>query len=684
MKIKHGVNSASFRFDGSSIKVLGPTEGAPPSEGFATLPGFVPIARWDIWPGETVVDGSTFRPGLIAYSPNGIEKVVFTCNGTDYTVTEMSTNPDSGQLEYFPEINTTGMSALAQPVEVTAAVHDNNGELVEFDQMPYPFLDGEGNTTNPQSNGANRPGEVSTPFRCVASSPEVVWIAPEGHTPSDSGATKGSEANPYYYSGTGLSAFEQLIVAYRPSADNYVEITTPLQIRMHPGTYGSADLSVDTWPYRSHPITAQWSFVNTGATSEVVINRQILIYQRSVISFDNVTFDASDPTGTGSEVSSDIWIYKTDSQSAVVIFKSCQINGYKLETVRINGVDVENWPRLVMPTQLCVNARPFFVGCQLEHGRPDLPWSRSCRINKAAHDCASGAFHVGLTIVDCSPVNVPFGAWSDIHADNWQAFNEGGIFSNVILRDWKLYRFYGQGPFFSGSTEEFKRVAIIDCDFGLDNTEGSESGIADGVFIPDPAVTVTDGSPYNGTGYAVDQYDGHKQGDPSLWTPEDGYNNDRIQIWQFEQRLNILPGSTLEDGSISIQGKLTDFYISGCTIFSRSQMKHRSFTSISDPTAILGTRVVFEDNFDENGKFLIPGSDFANSLDDRGTFKGLVADPTYLSSYGLSQPDLTTPYSQWVAEQTKLEGDPYISKYTTGAIYRTTTGLNRKTQYPGT
>ena len=674
MKIKNGANTAYPLFGSSAVTARYLGESA--LEGFTQIQSFVPIARWDIWPGETIVEGSTFRPGLIAYSPNGIEKVVFTCNGTTYNVTDVATNPDSGQLEYFPEIDTTGMSALFQPIEVTAVVHDNNGEQISFDQTPIPF-----GAVDPQGASAIRPGEVSTPFRCVASSPSVVWIAPEGHVPADAGATKGTEANPYKYEGTGNSAVEQLVEAYRPSTTNYVEISTPLEIRMHSGTYGSLDLNVDSWNLNSHPITAQWAFVNTGATSQVVINRQINITQKSLVSFENVTFDASDPTGTGSEASWEMYIYKSSSQESIVVFRSCKINGYKSETVRINGIDINNWPRMVIASDLVINARAFFADCEVEHGRPNLPWSRSCRINKAAHDCTGGVFHVGLTLVDCSSINVPFASWSDIHMDNWQNFAAGGTISNVILKDWKLYRYYGQGPFFSGNTEEFKRVAIIDCDFGLDNTEGSESGIADGIFIPNPAVTVTDGSPYNGTGYAVDQYDGYAQGDPSTWTPADGYDNTLILTRQNEQRLNLAPG-TSSNGVVQTQGKLTDFYIKGCTIFSRSLITQRDFTSAFDPTAILGIRVIFEDNFDENGKMFVPGTDFANSYDDRGTFKRLRVDPEFFASYSLEVPNLTSPYSQWEAAQTTKDG--FISYYTTGTVYRTTTGLNENTQYPGT
>lgn len=664
--VKLGSSSATFKFGESG-------------SGFETLAGFEPVARWDIWPGETITEGSTFRPGLIAYSPNGIEKVVFTCNGTDYTVTDMATNPDSGQEEYFPAIDTTGMSGL---VEVTAVVHDNNGQQITFDQLPAPF-----GTVDPQDATSESPGEVSVPFRCVSSAPEVVWIAPEGHIPADEFAAPGTEDNPYQWSGNfqdgdpekpDPSAVEQIIAAYRPSSTNFDHITTPLNIQMHPGTYTNFDLEVNTWNYTSHDILAKWSFVNPGLASAVVINRQFQITQKSIISFRNVTIDASDPVGDGSEAASNMWFYKSNAES-VAIFDSCVINGYKLETVRINGSDVNNWPRLVIANELVDDAKAFFVDCVIEHGRPSLPWSRSCRINKAAHDCAGGSFHVGLTIVDCSPVNVPSAYISDIHCDNWQGFNAGETFSNVILRDWKLYRFYGQGPFFSGNTAEFKRVAIIDCDFGLDNTEGAETGIADGFYMPDPAVTEPGVSPYNGTGYAVDLYGG-TQGQP--W--DGSYDNSRLDNWALEQRLNIVPGTGTVNGndlSIDLQGELTDWYVKGCTIFSRSQMKLRGFTSTFHPTAINGTRVVFEDNFDEDGKLFIPGSDFTESKDDRSTFKALVLDDTYLQpTHTVDAPDLTTPYSSWTATATPEPG--YVSVYTTGAIYRTTTGLDPDTQYP--
>jgi len=688
MRIRKGQYNASTFFDGSSIKVFGPSEPAPPVTGdFETLIGFEPIARWDAVVGQTVVDGATYRPGLVAYSPNGIEKVVFTCNGTDYTVTSMATNPDTGELEYFPEIDTTGLSGESQPISVSAVVHDNNGEQVSFDQTPRPY-----GSISPFSAGATRPGEVSMPFVCVSASPDVYYIAPFGHVPNDSGATIGTADNPYTTLPSGgdplvpggTSALERIVVAVRPINDPSAVITEPIEIRMLPGAYRNYDLNIDTWYERNHPILAEWVLVNTGTRDDVVIDRQITLSAAKVLfRIKNVHIDLADVFGNGSEnYANNFGFTGSDVQ---LVFDGCRITAYKPETVRINGVFVNNWPRTVDCKLVSSNVRAQYIDCFIDRvHRPDLPWSRGCRIERAAHDLAGGAFHLSLTAVDCSKVNHPRAYADDIHQDIWQGFSANGIYKNVILRNYNVIRFCGEGPFFSGNTELFSRVAMVDCDFGLTNREPGtgETGIEDGVaFVPDPARTDTSNPGSNGTGFAVDQIE---------VDTVDQYDNGQIK--DDEQRLYLFPGSSGTDTTtdpntpyIILQGRLEDFYIKGCTIFDRSLIKQRGYSGDFQPTALAGVRCVFEDTLNQRGELFVPGSDSNNAYDDRQSFIALVNGTAAAGlSAVVSVPDLTTNNSEWIAEPTPgtWYGKSYLSFWTSGFRYRVTTGLNRKTQYP--
>jgi hypothetical protein len=676
MKIKKGNFTVKPFFNGSNVKISFNNS----SPGFVTLADFKPIARWDTVIGESVVDGATYRPGIVAYSPNGIEKVVFTCDSTEYTVTEMATNPDTGELEYFPEIDTSGLSSESQPIQVTAVVYDNNGEQVSFDQLPKPY-----GTISPFDSKNDRPGEVAHCFVCVASAPDVVYIAPwvENAATGD-----GSLENPYRANTEagqpGLTSAVERIVASIEGQSTDTTISTPLEIRMLPGTYRGYDLQNNSWPYRSHAITARWKFVNTGNQSDVIIDRQVVLSSKAVLyEFENVTFDLSDALGNGVDGPSNLIFTGTTQLPSQVVLRTCKITSYKTDTVRINGNFVDNW---VVPVESRMSDDSVglqYIDCDIQDTySPNLGWSRQCRIERAAADLTGGAFHLSLTAVDCSKVNHPRGYADDIHQDLWQSFNNGGTLANVILRNYNIIRFCGEGPFFSGNTALFSRVAMIDCDFGLTNREPGtgETGIEDGVaFVPDPARTDTSNPGSNGTGFAVDQIE---------FGTVDQYDNSQIK--DDEQRLFLAPGSSQivppsSTPTITLQGRLEDFYIKGCTIFDRSLIKQRGYSDAFWPTALASVRCVFEDTFNQNGELFVPGSGSNNAYDDRQSFIALVNGTAAAGlSAVVSVPDLTTDNSEWIAEPTPetWNSNPYLSFWTSGFRYRVTTGLDPNTQYP--
>jgi hypothetical protein len=694
MKIFKGSTRTLARF-GSSGVVLNFQR----QLGFDLVEEFIPVARWDTVIGETVVEGDTYRPGIVAYSPNGIEKVVFTCNGVDYTVTQMALNPDTGEEEYFPSINTSGLSVLTQPVQVTAVVFDNNGEQISFEQTPAPY--GSVPRISPFAGNDVRPGEVAHCFVCVESSPNIYYIAPFGSSPQDDTQTKGSAANPYIatavYNG---SAIEQLIVD--EFGNDLSTIETPVEIRMLPGDYGGVDLGIDDYPVRAKPIIARWKFVNTGDRSDVVINRQIQVSATRVLyHFENITFDLSDTRGDGSEGVSLNSLFEggtptnesgVDSQ---ILFQNCTITSFKLDTVRINGSFVDNWKVPVYSRMANYDIGVQYIDCLIQDSmKPDLPWSRGCRIERGAEDLTGGSFHLSMTAVDCSKVNYAKAYIDDLHQDVWQSFDAGGTRANILIRGFNIVRCVLQGPFFSGNTELFTRVAIIDCDFGLTNREpeSGETGQEDNVrYIPDPSNTNTSNPGLNGTGFAVDQAD-EVDGDGNITS----YDNEQIK--DDEQQFFLGPGSFVNDenGNPSIglyKGAVSNFYVKNCVIFSRSLIKHRGFSGAFQPVAFAGARIIFEDCFSEQiadeatGKrvLFIPGSTTANGFDDLQSFIALnngtaVED---LSSV-VDSPNLTANYSLWWAKPTPgtWQNTAYDSIRTSGATYRVTTGLDLSTQYP--
>jgi len=687
MKFVHGNNPASFVFglSGRAIVLAGvaPTE----VEGFETVAGFTPIARWDTVIGESVVDGATYRPGIVAYSPNGIEKVVFTCNGTEYTVTEMATNPDTGEEEYYPEIDTTGLSSESQPIQVTAVIYDNNGEQIQFDQLPDPY-----GSINAFSATIDRPGEVAHCFCCLTSSPDVYYIAPFGHIPANENAEIGTADNPYKAEDGDNSyndtAVEQILLDLIGNV-LLTSVNTAIEVRMLPGTYTGADLSIQSYPLRGNPILRRWKFVNTGDQSDVIINRQITAsYARVLYEFHNITFDLSNALGDETEgVGANVMF--SGAPKSQILFKDCKFTSFKPRTVQItNELDestsVDNWPVPVYSKTADDNFAVQYIGCLVQNSmKPDLPWSRQCRIERAAEDLTGGVLHLSLTAVDCSKINYPRAYADDIHQDVWQGFKAGGTFSNVILRNYNLIRFVGEGPFFSGNTVLFSRVAMIDCDFGLTNREPGtgETGLEDNVpFTPDPARTNVNNPGLNGTGFAVDQLNAL-----------DEYDNSQIK--DDEQRFFLAPGSFGDGPVIVLQGGASDWYVKNCTIFSRSLMKHRGFDEPDKPVAFAGERIVFEDCFNEEiadaetgaRVLFVPGSTTPNGYDDLQSFIALVNGS---AASGLSDvvfvPDLTADYSEWHAKKTPgdLGGNAYQSIWTSGARYRVTTGLDPNTQYP--
>lgn len=699
-------------------------------EGFPLIDNFEPAGRWDMWPQENIMKGSIFRPGFVAYSPNGIKSVTFECNGQQWVETEMKFNPDSGQMEYFPEIDTSSFEV--GDYFVTAILEDNSGTIFTYDQTSNPLEGGQ----NPLSSGPDRPGEVNIPFNVIDEEPFIYYIAPfDGN--NDQGA--GTEDNPYRAVGTE-TALEKIIEQERPCNGCFLPVPRSITIRMLPGEYNDNDLDIDSWSYTAPRVRVMWTFENPSSeTTDVVINRALALNaQPYMFKFKNIHIDGSDLIGNYVPQDDPDWPKQespstplmTVNSSSVIIFEDCLFTAFKPERVFLgNDPDdpthyADNWPRLVVVTQVVSGGSVYYNNCHFKSwGRPNIGgWSRNCRIEHACHDVAFGCLHLSLTVVDVAAANIPWSYWNDIHCDVWQDFSDSatGIKNNIIMRDYKLVRFFGQGPFFSGNTPTFKRIALVDCDFGYTNQEEGDTAIEDGIpFFPNPLLSLAnkDNPGQNGSGYSVTQYDGYAQftdpitpnspplnwGDAGLGGP---YDTDFNRFQANEQRFFMAPGTGNEGGvsntgaiiqpSISRPGFVEDLYVKNCIIIGQSIFILRGWSNSFTPTAVTGTRCVFEDTFTPDGVLMIPGTDFEASFSDRGSFKLLRPLTTLAGSrfegVPISIPNLDNDFSYWEATLTPdpsyvrvINGQSFTisvpSKYTTGSIYRVTTGLSEE-QYP--
>ena len=809
------LNDSKIQLKYGNSTVAGLIQGA--GSGFAMLDGFTPIARWDAWNLDTVSAGDTHKPGVVAYSANGIKQVTFNVKNVSdlstvidsQTVFTEAYNSSSDQQEYFPSINTAGFADGVYVVE--AIVEEKGGEILHMDQPAYPldlyyhFNNAPGiSIVSPLSSGKTRPGEVSHSFRVytppvqngvnggrtyVDGVPTIYvksiqqWRADGGHgatdypdtiSPPETGGD-GTLANPYL-----TESARGCIYKVFKLATNYFPIKTqtggaywvhlnedyPVDIRMIGERFDVEDINpVNNWQYQVKDLKNLGMVTlkphgNPGTTTFAAYlgDQYGTSNARLLWKLKDLNLDYSD-TATWDQTT----LWKTNNQGQIV-FDNCTFTATQKINTKINGEDVEDWDEPIYFVNLTDRASVYYNNCSFNKLlRPNLSWNRGCRIQYGGHDFTRGPLTLSLTVVDASKRNTRRGFWEDIHADlyqefsslnqvgstfigpytppieNWNdayeptnaAWDETKIVQNVIMRDYNLIRYDGQGIFLSGFTPTWSRVAVVNCDLSFTNREPGETVPA---FIPEDGTRYTASFSYTGAGFgrAIDQWDGYKK--ETMWEPSDGYETDAwFAAWDnnppmwtvgldttgwtpeqiaayngirrdYENMFSLsASGYSSGDDYVCI-GQAKNCYFVNSTLTTATTFKQRSFSGDFDPVVQVFTNVVIEDCFDENGEFWIPGSNTPKSYDDRNAFIMLYEnDPESARFSGLvASPALTQPYSTWQAaitprsdgefkwlstRQGSNDGTPHPyeypigSYYTTNAIYRTTTGISAG-QYP--
>lgn len=170
------------------------------SESFSSSgTGLTPIARWDVVPYQRINAGESLNLGVVAFSKNGIERVVFNIAGQGYmggskTASTMTLNPQTNVWEYWVPLAASEFTSDG-PLTVEATIYGNDGGVRDettgggglgldtLNLIAAPFAQGRyarvlawvDATSGNDSLGAASPTENgSRPFRTVAKALKAV------------------------------------------------------------------------------------------------------------------------------------------------------------------------------------------------------------------------------------------------------------------------------------------------------------------------------------------------------------------------------------------------------------------------------------------------------------------------------------------------------------------------------
>lgn len=463
--VKIGGTDVVARLGGSSAKL----QKAASVSGFDSVSGFVPIARWDFVPRQSFVDGDTIRPGVVAETVNEIASVKFYQNGSLIdTVLTASTNPDSGQSEYWTTIDTTGMSTGAP----------NSYEGNEY-TLTAIIEDSAGQTRTLSSASGFDYDEIK--FRVVASK-ITYWMEP-GASGGD-----GSELSPFGNVTEAFAAYETLAGYGTAFGDR----NAPLVLMLKPGTYTSTETKF-LYPENAFNMRTAIEFRNPSATrSDVVLSGEIGEPNiKPCFRFVNLEIDASDPKGDGSEVGTDPMILGKatgDTTDQIIFYDNCRLTCEKTKSVSVNGSVVGQ----AIPILRYINGSSisFGVDCEVYNfGAKPFMFARSCTLERILEDAMGSFCALSCSVTDLTSTLTPRGYVDDLHGDVWQDFHPGSVAlpkENIFIRDLTCVRCHSQGLFLSGGVSVFDGLAVIDCDWT--NTYvpvPGQNGVVDQVALAD-------------------------------------------------------------------------------------------------------------------------------------------------------------------------------------------------------
>jgi hypothetical protein len=393
------------------------------------------IARWDVVPWQVPTD--EFMVGVVAYHREGIDKVQFALNGGAWVdVTHMTMNQRTNQMEFCAALKLT--SIPNDDIEVRARVIPTVG-------IPRILAGGISGSAGINTGSLNTGNHSMFLLPLGTTGPEF-FVSPSG-----SDATgDGTRGNPYQtisyaaYYGAGGGA-------------NYADVGG-MVLTLLPGGY---TLEQGTWPRTSLGMTSGWLTIRSDSgtpSSSTQLTGWSTINSWDKVHLQGLQIVVPDPDPLANDYGSFV------GGSNNYLWKdNCDVQGRFVEKFNFMQWIGGQWATDCQATD--VFSKPF--GTVI---------TRNCDADGMVVDAfGSESLLLSSSVRRLSRNLVPNGVSLDYHGDVWQAFNAGGVYENVIVRDLVATdQIEGQGIFLAGNTVLFKDIMFLNCKVKNNATLGSE------------------------------------------------------------------------------------------------------------------------------------------------------------------------------------------------------------------
>jgi len=257
--------------------------------GFAAPAAAVtPIARWDVVPYQRINQGETLNVGVVAFSKNGIDRVVFNISGKGYSggskvATQMTHNPRTDVWEYWVPVRASEFTSDGV-ITIEATVYGKDGGVRSKDTDGDGLDDGLG--LDPLVLHVNPTGTLPQP---------EAWVDVNG---DDGTGQVNNSAKPFKSARRAVDA----IRSWRKS-NGYGDNADGGIVRLNPGTHrttGSAGAIsvVDEW------VTITNNPALGGTRANTILTAANAVFDIEKAHLKGVTLDRS---GGGGEIVNQCW-----------------------------------------------------------------------------------------------------------------------------------------------------------------------------------------------------------------------------------------------------------------------------------------------------------------------------------------------------------------------------------------
>lgn len=658
------------------------TDGQGSQWPFPFVPGFEIVAHWNDIQYRTYSSGTIIRPGIVAYSANGIQQVEFFMDTGSGPIsvgisTEMTPNPDTEAIRL-----TDNVSYMEDDyhIEITLPTTSGNTEDDDIEVMISAVVTSyDGTTYSLDDTVENYIEDVDAAergsFLVVYVSDQPVnefHMSPSGTATVDQ-PDAGSISNPF--------PPDMDIIRYWPRifenfTQNFMRTNKRYRFILQPGEYYTSNQV--GFPLNSgsskHYIEVigngsdRSQVVSVGSNSEEnYINASFMMNSANYrYKFKNMTFDMSDVKKNRSESHAYHFFAGSNSRRIFFWFDECHITGAKTYNndpalgrqylsvgttsrpmsgqpviIQRNGVDIVGDFTMAVQTSF-INGRiiRYQTNTTANKVRTKIfsgMLSRNCKASNIWED-ASGSCRLELTThyENLSLANRPEGHFIDIHGDLWQGFAANSTYGNIICRNISHGFIYGQGFFCSGNTNLFRRIIIDRCNLNISD--------------PHPEA--------NETNQFVDQ----------IYEDSDG----NITRELAQDRSNFFV-------DISILERLSSVWLVDCTMDGASNPNSVTLTRLSDAPRDYSTFVI-EDLHYSDGTLEINDLHYHAFISEQPAYFSVGTEILSLRPMDLSQPfSVFTDGGPGPVDDAHVLGlystsSGLVKQYPTGLIHRTKNG----------